>query len=79
MSLKPTLVCTTPYGVFRRGTWRVYTHVVVSVHPEGASEALAWCGSRKLAEDQARYWQRKLSMARIEVCAVDPKEEFHVS
>ena len=79
MSLKPTLVCTTPYGVFRRGTWRVYTHVVVRVATGSPpSEALAWCGSRKLAEDRARYWQRELSMARIEVCAVDPKEEFHV-
>jgi hypothetical protein len=79
MPLKPTLVCTTPYGVFRRGTWRVYTHVIVSVHPEGTSEALAWSGNGYLAEDVARYWRRELPTARVEVFPVDPKEEIHVS
>ncbi len=50
---KPILTCTTPYGTFTRGSYRPYTHVLVSVPPAstgGKGVAVSWHSSRPLAE-----------------------------
>jgi hypothetical protein len=42
--------------VFSRKTHWVYTHAVIFVSSTGRTQAMAWCGSQKLAEGQMRYW-----------------------
>ena len=58
--MKRTVTCTTPYGVVTRTTARIYTHAVVVRVYDGGIRAMAWCGSRKLAEGQLKYWQSHL-------------------
>ena len=61
MPRKPTLTCTTPHGVFTRGTYRKYTHVVVSIHLDGTGTALSWHGSRALALQYVTSWRKEIA------------------
>jgi hypothetical protein len=60
--VKRHISCTTPTGqVLTRHTARNYTHVVALLAHDGSdARALAWCGTYRLAETQARYWHNNL-------------------
>lgn len=70
--MKKTYACIGYEGVpFRRTTDRVYTHAIVEFSPAGNPlRAIAFCGSKELAEKRKRAEEEYLIATTLEVVDV---------